>query len=209
MLEREFRGFGMVEQWHTEEFPVTASLDEKGTFARPPTYLKSWFHLGLRQKTDPLPSARVLRESELDQPTLDAYRALKGLPIREEVYGDHISEENSLPYLIQENRYEVRTIQASNGQGQSVYRVISQENVKCCSEKSDDPRLFHEIVLHVNDYGRVTKSVSIAYGKTVSNLEDAKDRFKQEETAIWYTEVNYRILWIVRTIFDFLNHAKR
>lgn len=52
--EREFRGFGMVEQWDTEEFgaltmsgalPVGDNIDE--TSAVPPVWTKSWFHTGV------------------------------------------------------------------------------------------------------------------------------------------------------------------
>src|SRR6185369_16251095 len=51
--EREFRGFGMVEQWDTEEL---ASLKQSGTLPEPtnidessyvpPAYTKTWFHTG-------------------------------------------------------------------------------------------------------------------------------------------------------------------
>jgi hypothetical protein len=53
-LEREFRGFGMVEQWDTEEFaaltaagapPVGDNIDE--TSAVPPVWTKTWFHTGV------------------------------------------------------------------------------------------------------------------------------------------------------------------
>src|SRR5690606_29983782 len=53
-IEREFRGFGLVEQWDTEEF---ATLSERDAFPAgdnidesshvPPVYTKSWFHTGV------------------------------------------------------------------------------------------------------------------------------------------------------------------
>ena len=52
-IEREFRGFGMVEQWDTEElaalgvsdaFPAATNLDEASHV--PPIYTKTWFHTG-------------------------------------------------------------------------------------------------------------------------------------------------------------------
>ena len=52
-IEREFRGFGMVEQWDTEEF---AALSASGVFPTgdnidatshiPPVHTKTWFHTG-------------------------------------------------------------------------------------------------------------------------------------------------------------------
>jgi hypothetical protein len=49
-VEREFRGFGMVEHWDTEQFealngPVDAVNQSKETHV-PPAHTKSWFHTG-------------------------------------------------------------------------------------------------------------------------------------------------------------------
>ncbi|KAJ8130431.1 hypothetical protein O1611_g3197 [Lasiodiplodia mahajangana] len=191
MLERELRGFGMVERWHTETFRATPSLDEKGSFSRPTAYEKSWYHLGRLPTVDNQPTDRLLLKSDVDELTADAYRALKGLPIRDEVYSDYDSAPQPIPQLIHESRYEVLTCQVPNTLGQGVYRVIPRENIKCYSDKNDDPRLIHDITLEVNDYGYATKATSIAYGKSKSTLEDATDRRKQEETVILYTEAYY------------------
>jgi RHS repeat-associated protein len=50
--EREFRGFGMVEQWDTEEFRSDTAFDD-GDFVNwdrqswsPPVLIRSWFHTG-------------------------------------------------------------------------------------------------------------------------------------------------------------------
>ncbi len=53
--EREFRGFGMVEQWDTEEFSSLASSGGEGEGATnwdaashvPPVLTKTWFHTGM------------------------------------------------------------------------------------------------------------------------------------------------------------------
>ena len=53
-IEREFRGFGMVEQWDTEEFaalgqsqefPAADNIDESSHV--PPVLTKTWFHTGV------------------------------------------------------------------------------------------------------------------------------------------------------------------
>jgi len=53
-IEREFRGFGMVEQWDTEEFaaltanqqfPVETNIDESSHV--PPVLTRTWFHTGI------------------------------------------------------------------------------------------------------------------------------------------------------------------
>jgi RHS repeat-associated protein len=52
-IEREFRGFGRVEQWDTEEFGVltqstasTPATNLDAAFKVPPTLTKTWFHTG-------------------------------------------------------------------------------------------------------------------------------------------------------------------
>lgn len=52
-IEREFRGFGRVDQWDTEEFGVltqstayTAATNLDAAFEVPPTLTKTWFHTG-------------------------------------------------------------------------------------------------------------------------------------------------------------------
>ena len=51
--EREFRGFGMVEQWDTEEFSALSASDEEPlatnfdeAYHVPPVLTKTWFHTG-------------------------------------------------------------------------------------------------------------------------------------------------------------------
>lgn len=52
--EREFRGFGMVEQWDTQEFDVLSASDDSskaenidGASHVPPVHTKTWFHTGI------------------------------------------------------------------------------------------------------------------------------------------------------------------
>lgn len=50
-IEREFRGFGRVDQWDTEEFGVLSQVATPATnlnaaFHVPPTLTKTWFHTG-------------------------------------------------------------------------------------------------------------------------------------------------------------------
>ncbi|KAI0859896.1 hypothetical protein F4860DRAFT_515392 [Xylaria cubensis] len=158
--ERESRGFGMVEQWHTETFPATTDPDQKALLSRPTSYVKRWFYLGRLPTMYRLPSERLLQDSVFDLLSADAYRTLNGLPIREKIHSDHDSEPQSLSSLLNEN-------------------------------KNDNPRLLHDIVLEIDEYGNTTKSTSIAYGKKKSTLDDATDRLKQEETVILYAKTSY------------------
>jgi RHS repeat-associated protein len=114
--EREFRGFGMVEQWDTEEFAAFARGDLPADNVDaashvPPVHTKTWFHTGAY-----LDRARISRHFEGEyfrEPGLtddefrdllltdtilptgltlaeerEACRALKGSMLRQEVYAD-------------------------------------------------------------------------------------------------------------------------
>jgi RHS repeat-associated protein len=112
--EREFRGFGMVEQWDTEAFgPAAGSGAAADNIAAashvPPVHTKTWFHTGAYLGRDRITHQfehEYFREPELDiktarqlllddkgmPPGLDpeeereACRALKGSMLRQEVY---------------------------------------------------------------------------------------------------------------------------
>jgi RHS repeat-associated protein len=58
-IEREFRGFGMVEQWDTEEFAALSTSDVFPTGDNidqashvPPVLTRTWFHTGVYDETD-------------------------------------------------------------------------------------------------------------------------------------------------------------
>jgi RHS repeat-associated protein len=113
--EREFRGFGMVEQWDTEQFATLAGgLPVENLAAAshaPPVHTKTWFHTGVhlgrgriarhfeseyfREPGLTAETARQFRPDDTIVPrglTLDeereACRALKGLMLRQEIYAD-------------------------------------------------------------------------------------------------------------------------
>jgi RHS repeat-associated protein len=121
--EREFRGFGMVEQLDTEVF------DGQPRFA-PPTLTKRWFHLG------PVAAEEIGEWTELDlsgeywpgdPPLLSrpreqrdflaglsrpqrraALRTLRGQPLRTELYALDGTEREALPYTVTETLAGVR-----------------------------------------------------------------------------------------------------
>lgn len=124
--EREFRGFGMVEQWDTEQF---AALTHSETFPQgdnitaashvPPVHTKTWFHTGVylgREQVSRHFESEYFREpgsQDLLLPdtvppaglTLDeereACRALRGSMLRQEVYADDADHPGATPEQIQ------------------------------------------------------------------------------------------------------------
>ncbi|KAK5996110.1 Toxin subunit YenB-like protein [Cladobotryum mycophilum] len=197
--QREFRGFAMVEQWDTQEFSTSDA--QCGVFRTPTVRSKRWFHLGRFPPKPaniqvPAPSVMFLREPDVDEPTADAYRSLKGHLVCEEVYSDDdFLQPDPAPYYRQEHNYRVITLQAgsSNIHKTGVYRVVEKEHLNSQLERGEEEnaRLKHDMILQVDDYGRSIKMASISYGREASMLEHAGDRTKQQETVVVYSEVDY------------------
>ena len=123
--EREFRGFGMVEQWDTEEMEALSAgsaffLGDYSDAAShvPPVHTKSWFHTGIyldrehisRQFEDEYYREPGLNDQEFQELLLpdttlpehlapeeerEACRALKGMLLRQEVYADDLKPDAS------------------------------------------------------------------------------------------------------------------
>jgi RHS repeat-associated protein len=139
--EREFRGFGMVEQWDTEEFSQLTATGELADATNvdesshvPPMLTRSWFHLGavftaddaddpyadeyFRPSSDP---SAPSEDGRLGGPLLpdglgpadrrEAIRALKGQLLRREVYAVDGSDQESLPYSVTSATAAVRMLQ--------------------------------------------------------------------------------------------------
>ncbi|TVQ79252.1 MAG: toxin, partial [Flavobacteriales bacterium] len=186
--EREFRGFGMVEQWDTEEvdffgepglFPVGSN--EEDTYALPPVYTKTWFHNGYFEEMNRVSqqfkkeyyqgdgAAWHLPDSILPQGLTatewrEAHRALKGQPLRSEVY--HINEDGSVsePYTVSESNYRVRRIQPKGENRFASFQTLPEESLSYQYEQNPaDPRIAHELTLETDLYGMPLRSAHVAY----------------------------------------------
>jgi RHS repeat-associated protein len=192
--EREFRGFGMVEQLDTEltaalarvsAFPVGDNEDDATRM--PPVRTRTWFHIGAfieRHRISTLfadgyypppehataQAARLLLPDTVLPPDLavdeerDACRALKGQLLRQEVYAVDGTELEPHPYTVIERNYSVVRRQAG------VFAVDPRETVTIAYERnSADPRITHEVVLDVDPYGTVLHSAALAYRRATSD----------------------------------------
>lgn len=136
--EREFRGFGRVDQRDSESFEVynNQSIDENLSFRLvdekfycPATETRSWFHQGpIKQKDGNWVTSDYRQEywkgdpSKLDwmdnlsdflktlnpQNRRDALRTLRGSPLRSEMYALDKSPLEDRPYTVTESSYTVR-----------------------------------------------------------------------------------------------------
>ncbi|MBK9261999.1 MAG: toxin, partial [Polyangiaceae bacterium] len=188
--EREFRGFGLVEQFDAESFSADRG---KGLFADappadeefhiPPVLTKTWFHTGAF-----LDKARITKQfakeyyagdaaaSELPDGFVpsglsvkdirEACRALKGQMLRQEVYALDGSALEAHPYKVTEVCPAILPVQPSKPNRYGSFFAYVHESVDVHYERNaSDPRVVHTLALAVDPYGQVTKSASIAYAR--------------------------------------------
>jgi len=195
-LEREFRGFGRVDQLDTEDI---ASLMASGTFPTgdnvdagssvPPVLTKTWTHTGVF-----LDGGQISRhlaheyfpdddDAQLDDTVLpagltsyearEACRALKGATLRQEVYALDGTQKAPIPYTVTESNFTVRTLQPLAGNRYGVFFTHPRETITFHYERDpDDPRIGHTLTLAVDDFGNVVTSVSIGYARRNPLLEE-------------------------------------
>ncbi|WP_437913154.1 SpvB/TcaC N-terminal domain-containing protein [Sorangium sp. So ce302] len=187
-VEREMRGFGMVEQRDTESFsafsgtgfaPPAANADPE--LHLPPVLTKTWFHTGAW-----IEGARISAQYESEYYAGDAgavrladtvlseelravemreaCRALKGRPLRQEVYALDGSAEEPRPYVVKEHSYAMRRLQPAVGGAHAVFFAHAREALEYHYERSEsDPRVAHALTLEVDDYGAVKRTAQIGY----------------------------------------------
>jgi RHS repeat-associated protein len=148
--EREFRGFGMVEQLDSETFQryhqpglhgqQTPFTPVEQVHFSPPTLTKTWFHLGPvgeesgeRHEADfsgeywpddpPTLGPTAIPEGLAASAQADALRALRGSVLRTELYGLDGSPLQARPYSITESQFGLRE-EAPPAPGQAHRRRI-------------------------------------------------------------------------------------
>jgi RHS repeat-associated protein len=206
--EREFRGFGMVEQTDSEvfeKFSQSSLHDPPEELANisqalhvPPLRTKTWFHTGVFYEDDiTTPLGKTLNTEHLleyyredyynqdlwafrldggvlepgkslSMPDLHmAYRALRGSVLRTEVYALDGTEKEKHPYSVTESRYQVKTVQPKEENQKeflSVFFPFKKETLTYHYERNPlDPRIAHDVTLHMDDYGNVTHAASWVY----------------------------------------------
>ncbi len=189
--DREFRGFGRVEQWDTEQLG-TYDDPARGTGAAvdmPPVRTVSWFHTGAWKQGGTLESAYAAEywagdgapwpgeSASADAPVTgatwaswkpaerqEAARALRGRLLRQEVYAEDGDAAEGIPYLAKASNYTVARAQPPGENAHASFLVVPAETIERHHERvATDPRTAHEITLAFDDRGTVTRSASIAY----------------------------------------------
>jgi RHS repeat-associated protein len=170
--EREFRGFACVEQWDAESFTG-------GELELPPVRTVTWFHTGAwlererlerelaKEYYDQDPQAPLLPDTTLPagltvREEREAARALRGQILRQEIYAEDGTPASAHPYTVSERNHEVRLLQRAEGDGHAVFCVHPRHTITLHYERRPaDPRMQHELVLAVDDFGNVLRSAAI------------------------------------------------
>jgi RHS repeat-associated protein len=189
-IEREFRGFGMVEKRDTEDYATLAgsgratasNLSPAGHV--PPVLTKTWYHTGYDTSAGPL--ARQLAREYFVPPAewpmrlppqqvpaslpaeewREAWRALKGSILRQEIYAEDGSSRTAIPYTVGEHTYHVSMLQPRGPNRHAVFYVHPQESLTHQYERQvTDPRVEHQFLLEVDDFGDVLLGAMIGYGR--------------------------------------------
>lgn len=202
-LEKEFRGFGMVETWVDEDFAVSGGNGTK--HKRPTVYTRSWYftgslHLDDLSRSLPMDAPHVQCKLPVggaaSQQKREIYRALKGTHRRSEVF---VSGSETALHHTTESSYQVVPLQEATTAGNGgVSRITMREKLSCSYENgtATDARIQHDVVLAVNEYGDTTKSMSISYGRGDIHADgelvlNDDARAQQKETIAELHQISY------------------
>lgn len=176
-IERQFRGFGMIERRETEPLPDPAPGVASPASTR---VTRVWYHTGLMEADEEAADQAYADDTAAygmpgtlyewsqgfvpDPETLRQARvAMAGNALREEVYGLDGAATQGVPYSIAQNRYRVRLLQPT-GASDAVFLVGEAESIHYNYERDrDDPRVSHAYTLAVDDDGIVGRSVALNY----------------------------------------------
>ncbi|MBV4485397.1 toxin [Pseudomonas sp. SWRI153] len=208
-VEREFRGFGHLQQTDSE----SATADDGADFSAP-VRVCTWFHTGQSMDRsrdhyftedkgavalEKTLFSRTPPEAEFDQPIAphDADteyqigRALAGAVARVETYAD--ADWNvpgiAIPFAVQESRYLVREVRPQGHYGSAVLLPLVLEQISYQYDGFvDDPLCSHEVNLRWNPFGLSTQALSVNYARRLS--EGDTPPFSDPDEQQWWRDAH-------------------
>ncbi|MEU1081574.1 SpvB/TcaC N-terminal domain-containing protein [Streptomyces sp. NPDC005908] len=222
--EREFRGFGRVEQVDVEDYGTFAAANSSSPYVsmdqplyQPPVKTVTWYHTGAPNErtmhqlaSEYFPNGCAIRgefqeylppDPEVEPQVLDpnerleALRACKGLPMRQEIYeldAKGLAEGRHQPVRIfSSTSYacSIRRLQPRGGNRHAVFHVIDAETINyhydldLRTPTGPDPRIAHTLNLKVDDVGSVLQEVTVGYPRQ-TGVEPADPLLPHEATAL-------------------------
>lgn len=217
--EREFRGFGRVDQTDTEDFDNykknalpggQIQIVDEG-FHQPPVLSKTWFHTGafLDKETildqfahEYYQNVSVPEKQPVDPPlpaglTTDewreALRACKGILLRSEVYTLDGSDKQNVPYATNNASCLIQQVQPKQDNLYSVWQVQQSEGLQYIYDRNPtDPRIVHSMTLQTDMYGNVLLSATISYGRKTTDPDLAPaEQAEQGKTHVVISQTSY------------------
>jgi len=211
--EKEFRGFGRVDQTDTETIAnfIAAGAGAANNISeqdlhQPPVLTKTWFHTGafLRGKLildhfeHEYFQNTFVPEKELPEPWLpdgitpeeyqQAIRACKGLLLRKEVYAIDNAANSANPYMTEQHNYLVKLLQPIGQNQYAVFLSHDSESISYQYERNPaDPRTIQTFIFDVDEYGDILSSADVAYQRTINPL----GADEQQQVHIVYTGNSY------------------
>ena len=210
--EREFRGFGRVDQINSESYQHFVKSGSSNVVEevlhQTPSLVKTWFHTGAY-----LDQARIFSRYEdeyythpnvdkfkLPQPEIsadvdvaewrEAVRACKGSVIRRETYGLDGTDNELHPFSVELTSVAIKTIQPRLNNRHGVFQVLQNESISLSLDRNpEDPRVAHSLVLATNAYGNPIRSASVNYGRKLEGPEEI--RAEQSITQCVISETDY------------------
>lgn len=184
--EREFRGFGRVDQRDTETYEhfvaSGASNVVEQDLHQPPILTRTWYHTGaflnreriLNQFSQEYFQNASFNEPAIKEPTLpddlstaewrEALRACKGSVLRSEVYALDNHPDSNVPINVINHGYDITLRQAKGPNPYGVFQTVKMEAITFHYERNAaDPRIVHSLVLEVDDLGQPLKTAGVHY----------------------------------------------
>jgi RHS repeat-associated protein len=199
-VEREFRGFGQVDEWDTEEWAamnagqVPGGSNFDSTSDVPPVLTRTWFHTGAFAGrdlvsramadeyyrdpglTDAQAQAMLLDDTPLPagldtEEEREACRALKGSTLRREVYGLDGTPSAAHPYTVTEQSFTIRRLQPRGSNRHAVFVTHPRESIVYEYERQPaDPRVKHKLTLQADDFTNERRSATVAYPRRTPDM---------------------------------------
>jgi hypothetical protein len=204
--EREFRGFGLLQQTDSE----SASGDDDVGFSEP-VRVCTWFHTGqsmdrsrdgyFNHDPEAVPLGNTLfsryhAEDDCEEliaaPDEDTRyqiaRALVGSVIRTETWADTEVDAPGIatPYAVQESRYLVREVTAQGRYAGLIVLPLLLEKISYQYDRFvDDPQCRQEVNLRWNIHGQSTHSLVISFARRLTEM-DQPPFVDLDERQWWY-----------------------
>ncbi len=207
---REFRGFGLVDQYDSERHRGSGIPESEFT---DPVCVRTWFHNGmpgwerrrsqgyysLDENAHTMAGHEVENLNQIDSDEyFKAFEALAGRVIRTEVYGLGSEEKKQQhPFQVSQNRFLLRRIQPEYQRFDPCVASFLRETLNYQYEENpDDPRIEHTVNLEVDEYGQSRSSIEIAYPRRTSSLEEQEQyhlHLAQQEVQHFDEEDRYEL----------------